>query len=107
MAINPLDFIKQFGNMQEMMSEIQKKIRLINVTGSAGGDMVQVALNGHMEVLKVHISEETVDPGDITMLEDLIQAATSDALTKVKEKIREEVSSITGGMNLPPGFMGL
>lgn len=107
MAINPLDFIKQFGNMQERMNEIQEKLKTITVTGSAGGDMVQVEINGHMEVLKVYISNEAVDPNDITMLEDLIRAAFSDAMIKVKEKIREEVSSFTGGLNLPPGFLGI
>ncbi len=107
MAINPLDIIKQFGNMQEKMGEVQEKIRRISATGYAGGDMVQVELNGQMEVLKIHISREVVDPKDITMLEDLVRAAVSDALVKIKEKVREEVSSLTGGLNLPTGFMGL
>ena len=68
--------------------------------------MVQIEINGQMEVLKVTITPEVVDPEEITMLEDLVLAAFSDASAKIKEKIREEMSSITGGMNLPPGFMG-
>lgn len=69
--------------------------------------MVQVEMNGQMQVLAVHISEEAVDPAEIQMLQDLLQAAFSDALFKIKEKIREEVSSLTGGLNLPPGLMGI
>ena len=67
----------------------------------------EIEMNGHMQVLGVRISEEAVDPGDIQMLQDLLQAAFSDALYKIKEKIREEVSSLTGGLNLPPGILGM
>ena len=88
------------------MGDMQERMQAITSTGSSGGDMVSVEINGQMEVLKVTITSEVVDPEEITMLEDLILAAFSDASAKIKEKIREEMSSITGGMNLPPGFMG-
>ena len=104
---NPFDFFKQFGNIQERMSEVQNRLQGISAVGTAGGDMVQIEMNGHMQVLGVRISEEAVDPKDIQMLQDLILAAFSDALYKVKERVREEVSSLTGGLNLPPGFLGL
>ncbi len=104
--MNPFDLLKQFGNIQDKMKEVQERFRLIRVTGSAGGDMVQVDLNGHMEVLRVSISREAVDPEDLAMLEDLVRAAFSDALAKVKERIREEMGSISGGLNLPPGLLG-
>lgn len=107
MAINPFDLLKQFGNVQERMNEIQERLARIRVIGSAGGGMVQVEINGHMEISQVLISKEAVDPADIPMLQDLLRAAFSDAMFKVKEKIREEVSSLTGGLNLPAGFMGL
>ncbi len=107
MAINPFELFKQFGNIQERMNEVQEKLKVITVVGSAGGDMVQVEISGQMQILKVHISKEAVDPDDIRMLEDLILAAVSDSLAKVKEKIREEASSLTGGINLPPGMLGL
>jgi DNA-binding YbaB/EbfC family protein len=105
-AINPFDLMKQFGSMQEQMSEIQDKLKGLKVVGSAGGDMIQVELNGHMEVQGVRISSEAVDPQDISLLEDLVQAATTDALVKIKERIREELSALTGGLPLPPGMMG-
>jgi DNA-binding YbaB/EbfC family protein len=104
---NPFDFLKQFGNMQEKMNEVQNRLQNISVVGSAGGDMVQIEINGHMQVLGVRISEEAVDPSDIQMLQDLLQAAFSDAMFKIKDKIREEMSSLTGGLNLPPGILGM
>lgn len=105
--MNPFDLLKQFGNIQEKMKETQEKLKAVRVTGFAGGDMVQVELNGHLEVLAVRISAEAVDPADISMLEDLVRAAMSDALNRAKDRIREEMVSVGGGLNLPPGMMGL
>jgi hypothetical protein len=107
MAINPFELLKQFGNMQERMNEMQGRLGRIAVVGSAGGGMVQVELNGHLEATRVRIGPEAVDPADIPMLQDLVRAALTDALTKIKEKIREEASSLTGGLPLPPGMLGL
>jgi nucleoid-associated protein EbfC len=107
MAVNPFDLLKQFGNLQERMNELQGRLGRITATGSAGGGMVQVELNGRLEATRVIVAPEAVDPSDIPMLQDLVRAALSDALVKVKEKIREEVSSLTGGLPLPPGFLGL
>jgi len=107
MGINPLELFKQFGDMQERMNQMQARLGRISAVGSAGGGMVQVELNGHLEATRVTISPEAVDPADISMLQDLLRAALSDALIKIKEKIREEVSSLTGGLPIPPGFMGM
>jgi DNA-binding YbaB/EbfC family protein len=103
-AMNPFDLLKQFGNVQERMQEIQARLARLQATGSAGGGMVQVELNGHLEVTRVTIAPEALDPNDIPMLQDLLRAAFSDALFKVKEKIREEVSAITAWAGkAPPG----
>jgi DNA-binding YbaB/EbfC family protein len=107
MAINPFELLKQFGNMQERMNEMQARLGRISAVGSAGGGMVQVELNGHLEATRVTVSPEAVDPADIPMLQDLLRAALSDALARIKEKIREEVSSLTGGLPLPPELLGL
>ena len=104
--MNPLEMFKNLQNLQSKMGDMQERMQAITSTGSSGGDMVRIEINGQMEVLKVTITPEVVDPEEITMLEDLVLAAFSDASAKIKEKIREEMSSITGGMNLPPGFMG-
>jgi len=63
-------------------------------------------MNGAMEITGIHIEPEAVDPGDVKMLEDLLMAAFHNASAKVKEKLQQEASNLTGGMNLPPGFMG-
>ncbi len=104
--MNPMDMLKNFQDIQAKMSETQEKLRGVTAVGTAGGDMVRVEFNGHMEVRSVKISPEAVDPDDIEMLEDLLLAACTDGITKVKEKIQEEVSGLTGGLDLPPGMFG-
>ena len=107
MSMNPFDLLKQFQDMQGKMGEIQEKMKTITVEGTSGGDMVKMKINGQMEVLSVQISKEAVDPDDIRMLEDLVLAAFTDAMYKIKEKLREEMSSLTGGIDLPPGLLGM
>lgn len=104
--MNPMDLIKNFGNIQEKLKESQEKMKSIRVTGFAGGDMVRVELSGDMAIAGIIISPEAVDPEDIEMLQDLIRAAHADALVKVREKLSEEMGSLTGGMDIPPGFLG-
>ena len=89
------------------MQEMQSKLSTISVTGTAGGDMVRITVNGQMMVTEVKIDPIAVDPRDVPMLEDLVRAALSDAMTKVREMIQQEFSSMTGGMPLPPGLMGM
>jgi nucleoid-associated protein EbfC len=107
MATNPFDMFKQLQGLQSRMGEIQEKLRNVRVTGSAGGGMVMVELNGQMQVEKVTIAPEAVDPRDIPMLQDLVLAAFTDAMDRLKDKIREEVSQATGLLGLPPGMLGL
>jgi DNA-binding YbaB/EbfC family protein len=106
MAFNPLEFIKNFKNIQSRMAEMQEKLKDLIIEGTAGGDMVKIKINGKMEVLQVQLSPEVVDPNDIEMLQDLIRAAYSDAFAKLREKMKEEFSVLSGGMDLPPGFLG-
>ena len=107
MASNPFDLLKQLQGLQSRMGEIQEKLKAVRVTGSAGGGMVTVDMNGQMLVEKVRIARDAVEPDDIPMLEDLVLAAMTDALERLKEKIREEVSQSTGLLGLPPGLLGL
>ena len=106
MGTNPFDLFKQLQGLQSRMGEVQAKLRTVKATGSAGGGLVTVELNGQMQVEKVTIAPEAVDPRDVAMLQDLVQAAMSDALDRLKEKIRDEVSQVTGLLGLPPGFLG-
>jgi hypothetical protein len=107
MNINPMELLKNFQNMQAKITEMQEKLKDVMVTGSSGGGMVQVEMNGQLAVTKVTIAKEVVDPEDIEMLQDLVLGAVADSLAKVKEKLKEEASTVTGGMNLPPGMMGI
>jgi nucleoid-associated protein EbfC len=104
--MNPMDILKNVQQLQARMSDAQDKLKQITVTGSAGGDMVRIDLNGEFLVTNVTISPEAVDPSDIAMLEDLVLAAFSDASFKVRERIQQEMSSVTGGLNLPPNLFG-
>ena len=107
MATNPFEIFKQLQGLQSKMGEIQAKLKTVRATGSAGGGLVTVELNGQMQVEKVTIAPEAVDPRDLQMLQDLVLAAITDALDRLKDRIREEVSQVTGMIGLPPGFLGL
>ena len=97
MNINPFDIVKQMGTFQEKLADI-------SATGSAGGGMVEIDLNGKLEVLAVRIAPEAVEGGDMEMLEDLVTAAFANALEKTKEAITREVGAMAGGI---PGLSGL
>lgn len=105
MANNPLELLKLFQGMQKNMGEMQEKLRRVRATGIAGGDMVEVVLNGHLDVIDVKISPEAFDSSDREVLEDLVRAAFSDATRKIKEHLRDEFSAAMG-MPLPPGLFG-
>ena len=85
------------------MRESQKKIKKIEAEGISGGGTVKVSLNGEGELMKLTISPETMKENK-EIVEDLIIAAHSDAKLKLKSKTSEELSKITGGVTLPPGF---
>lgn len=105
--MNPMDLLKNFQNIQSRVNAMQEKIKGITVVGTAGGDMVRIELTGQMFVKNVTISPEAVDPKDIEMLQDLVRAAITDALAKLKEKMREEMSDATGGLDIPPELFGM
>ena len=84
--------------MQRQMEEAQKQLEEQEITATAGGGAVEVTVTGKREVTKVKLAEEVVDPDDIEMLEDLIMAATNEALRKVEEASQQQMSQITGGL---------
>jgi DNA-binding YbaB/EbfC family protein len=107
MAFNPRDLFKQVQEMQARMAQMQERLRDVRVTGTAGGEMVRVEIDGQFTVRAVSIAPEAVDPADLRMLEDLVRAAFSDAVTRLKDRLREETAALTGGMGIPPGMLGL
>ena len=101
---NMNNLMKQAQKMQKQMEESQKALEEKEFTAAAGGGAVEVTISGKREVTKVKLSEEVVGPDDIEMLEDLIVAATNEALRKVDEESAAVMSEFTGGMGGLGGF---
>ena len=101
---NMANLMKQAQKMQRQMEEQQKEMETKEFTATAGGGAVEITVSGTREVLIVKLAEEVVDPDDIEMLEDLIVAATNEALRKVEEASASAMSKLTGGLG---GGMGL
>ncbi|MDY2589334.1 MAG: YbaB/EbfC family nucleoid-associated protein [Agathobacter sp.] len=95
---NMNNLMKQAQKMQRQMEEAQKELEEMEMTATAGGGAVEVTVSGKHEVTKVKLAEEVVDPDDIEMLEDLIMAATNEALRKVEDASQQNMSKITGGL---------
>ncbi len=95
---NMSNLMKQAQRMQRQMEEQAKELETKEYTAAAGGGAVEVTVSGKREVLKVKLSEEVVDPDDIEMLEDLIMAATNEALRKAEEESNAAMSKLTGGL---------
>ena len=98
MTGNMNNLMKQAQKMQRQMEENQKALEEKEFTATAGGGAVEVTISGKREVTKVKLQEEVVDPDDIEMLEDLIVAATNEALRKVEEDSAAVMSKLTGGL---------
>ena len=78
--MNPFDLVKNFKDIQGQMSQMKDEMQKISVTGSAGGNMVQVTMNGEFQMTAIKIDPIAVDPRDVKMLEDIIVAAHFDAM---------------------------
>jgi DNA-binding YbaB/EbfC family protein len=96
--------MKQAQEMQAKMQEMQEKLAEIEIDGSSGAGMVSVTVSGKGDLRKVKIDPSLFDSDDAEVVEDLIVAAFSDAKRKLDERLQEEMSKLTGGLNLPPGF---
>lgn len=96
--------MKQAQEMQTKMAEMQKELEKITVEGASGGGMVKVTVNCKGDVQSLKIDPSIVDASDVEMLEDLVVAALNDAKTKAEARTAEEMSKITGGLNLPGGM---
>jgi DNA-binding YbaB/EbfC family protein len=102
------NLMKQAQQFQAKMTKLQEELGDRTVEATAGGGMVTVVANGRQEVVSVKIEPEVIDPADAEMLQDLIQAAVNDALTRAKNMVNEEMGKLTKGLNIPniPGLMG-
>ena len=97
---NFTDMLSKAKAMQEKMKEAQDSIKNIEVEGEAGGNLVKVILTGDYEIKAISVSEEAKKE-NTEIINDLIIAAYSNAKEKLKKKSSEELSKITGGMNMP------
>lgn len=95
------DLMRQAKKMQQEMVKVQEEAKKKIVEASSGGGMVTVTANGSMEIISIKIEREVVNPDDIEMLQDLIVAAANEALRRAQQMVSEEMSKITGGLNIP------
>ena len=98
MPSNMNNLMKQAQKMQRQMEEGQKELEAKEFSAKAGGGAVEVTVSGKKEVLKVQLSQEVVDPDDIEMLQDLIMAATNEALRMADDANNELMGKMTGGL---------
>lgn len=102
---NPLgnmgNLLKQAQAMQAQMAKVQEQTSSKTVTGTAGGGSVTVTASGAMEIVGIVIDPEVVKSGDVEMVQDLVMAASNDALKRAREMMADAMKSVTGGMNMP------
>ena len=98
------NMIKQAQELQQKMADAQQKVEPLEAEGVAGGGIVKITINGKNNVTSINIDDSVIDRNEKEILEDLIMAAFNDAKEKIQKKIADEMSSITGGLKLPPGM---
>ncbi|MEO0602578.1 MAG: YbaB/EbfC family nucleoid-associated protein [Myxococcota bacterium] len=91
------------GGLQQKMEDMKRKAAEARCTGESGGGIVRVTMTGDYQVEAVEIAEGAMD--DREMLEDLVRAATSDALRQVREQLAENMKELAGGLPIPPGLL--
>jgi nucleoid-associated protein EbfC len=101
MSKNLNKILKQAQKMQSQVMKAQEELQKKEVEGSAGGGMVKVKLNGANQLVSIQINPEVVDKDEVEMLEDLIVAAHSNAMDKIKEMSDSTFGPLTGGLNIP------
>jgi hypothetical protein len=97
------NMMKQAQQMQEKMKQAQDELATLEVTGESGAGLVKVIMSCNHNVKRIDIDASLMED-DKEMIEDLVAAATNDAVRRVAEMSQEKMGSVTGGMNLPPGF---
>lgn len=101
MNINPFDLLKNAQSIQEQLGKTQEELKEITVTGSSGGGIVKVTMNGKLEVLSCKIDPIAVDPRDVEMLQDLIVAAIHQAQESIQVEIKDKLGPLMNGLNIP------
>lgn len=95
------EIMEQVRAMQEKMTGIQEELGRRTVTAASGGGMVSVVCNGRQEVLSISIEKSVIDPAEAEMLQDLVLTAVNEGLRLSREMAAQEMSALTGGLNIP------
>ncbi|HEB02926.1 hypothetical protein LCGC14_3042750 [marine sediment metagenome] len=95
------NLMREAQKMQAEMQRVQEEAKNKTVEATSGGGMVTVVANGAGEIISISIEKDAVDPDDVEMLQDLVLAAANEALRRAKDLVGDEMSKLTGGMNLP------
>ena len=103
-ANNIQQLARQAQKLQDDMEAVSAELEAKEYNATAGGGAVQVTVTGKMELTKVEISPEVVDPEDVEMLADLVMAATNEALRTATKEKEEKMDTISGGLNIPGLF---
>ena len=103
MGMNMNKMMKQVQKMQQEMARVQEEMAAKTIEGTAGGGAVTVTVNGKPEVVAVKIDPEVLDPDDVEMLQDLIVAATNEAIRQSQDQMAQAMARFTGGLKIP-GF---
>ena len=99
-----MNMMKQVGEMQARMQQVQEELSAAEVAGQSGAGLVRVVLNGKGDMRKLSIDPSLMNPGEAEILEDLIVAAFQDARGKVERLMQDKMAEVTGGLPLPPGM---
>ena len=103
-GMNMNQMMTQAKKMQEQMAKMQEEMETKTYEATSGGGAVKVVIDGKRELKEIVISPEVVDPDDVEMLQDLIIAAVNEGMRKAEEENASNISSITGGLNIPGLF---
>ena len=99
--MNMNKMMKQVQDMQKQMVKAQEELATLEVEASAGGGMVTVKVSGDLKINSIKIDPGAVDPDDVEMLEDMVLAATNEALRSAQELANSKMNGVTGGLNIP------
>lgn len=104
MAGGMAQLLKQANQMQSKMKKVQEELAARNYEGTSGGGAVKISVSGEHYIKSVTINPDVMKSGDVEMLQDLILAATNDAVKIARETSAKEMEKVTGGMNIPGMF---
>jgi len=98
------DMFKQFQDIQGKVADMEQTLKAVSCEGQAAAGAVRVILDGKGNMAALHIDPAFIDSAEVGVLEDLIRAAHGDAKARVEKAVAEQMSSLTGGLPLPPGM---